>query len=372
MNADIGQLLWVGFEGPTVTAELGAALASGDVGGTVVFKRNLVQRMQAGTGVLPQETTDLDALAELTRGLHRSAPDGTPALIAIDQEGGVVQRVKAPATQWPPMHQFERFAPPADEELAHAVGKAIAAELRALDFDVDFAPVLDVHTNAANPIIGDRAFGTEPAAVARRALAFVRGMTEAGVVACGKHFPGHGDTHTDSHLELPWVRQPKERLEAIELAPFAAAAHAQVPMMMTAHVMYPALDPDVPATLSKPIIDGVLRQRFGYRGIIVSDDLDMAAVAVRGADNVAPAAIKAGCDLVLVCRNAANIGLAREGLAKAAETDSELRRRIGESAARIRAFKAAFAKQRASLPPATREIIGSFDHRRLADRLAGR
>src|SRR4029079_3349519 len=126
-------------------------------------------------------------------------PDGTPVLIAVDQEGGRVQRVREPATRWPAMAALDRFDEPEDAALSEAGGRAIGDELAALGFDIDFAPVLDVHTNPANPIIGERAFGTTAEAVARRARAFARGLDAAGVLACGKHFPGHGDTSTDSH-----------------------------------------------------------------------------------------------------------------------------------------------------------------------------
>jgi beta-N-acetylhexosaminidase len=316
---------------------------------------------------------DLEALVELDRELHRRAPDGTPALIAVDQEGGTVARVRAPATQWPPMMAHDRLAAGDDERTAEQVGKAIGDELRVLGFDIDFAPVLDVHTNPANPIIGDRAFGRDAQTVARRALAFARGLDAAGLLSCGKHFPGHGDTDTDSHLELPRVDQAWERLERVELAPFAAAAKAGLPMVMTAHVVFAALDAARPATLSEKVITGLLRDRLGYRGVIVSDDLDMKAIAANmGADVAAVAAIRAGCDVLLLCRDEANQALAEEALVKAAERDSVMRTRIGESAARVRAMKQAHAANQARCVAPGREIIGAVEHRRLADKLAGR
>lgn len=366
-------MLWVGFEGTTAPPALTAALGRGDYGATILFKRNLALSPVGGGGALPQEVCDLDALEALTRSLHVSSPTGIPALIAIDQEGGVVQRIKAPATQWPPMMSFDRFAPPEDAQLAREVGRAMGLELRALGIDIDFAPVLDVHTNPANPIIGDRAFGTEPAAVARRALAFAAGLADAGILACGKHFPGHGDTQTDSHLELPWVRHDRARLDAIELSPFAQAAAAQLPMLMTAHVMFPAYDDRVPATMSPALIDGVLRQRLGYQGLVVSDDLDMAAVArEHGAEATTRAAVSAGCDVVLVCRDPAHMSTVRETLIHAWEQDSELRRKLGLAVERIKAFKQGYALAQRNRPAPGRGVIGAFEHRRLADRVAGR
>jgi len=351
---------------------LGAALDAGTYGATVLFKRNLAISIVGGGGAVTQEVCDLDALVALNAALHRKAPDGTPALIAIDQEGGTVQRVRAPATQWPPMMAHDLLGGD-DVTVAEQVGKAIGDELRALGLDIDFAPVLDVHTNPANPIIGERAFGHDADTVTRRALAFARGLDAAGMLACGKHFPGHGDTDTDSHLELPRVDHDWDRLEKVELAPFRAAALAGLPMIMTAHVVFAALDAQRPATLSEQVVTGLLRGKLGYRGVIVSDDLDMRAIAAHmGVDHAAVGAIRAGCDVLLLCCSEHNQQLAEEGLIKAAEKDADLRRRIGESAARVRAMKVAHAANQVKHPAPSREVVGSFEHRRLADKLAGR
>ena len=342
-------------------ATLGKQLAAGTYGVSILFRRNIRY---------VEDRADLEALVALNRELHVAGPDGTPALIAIDQEGGTVARVRAPATLWPPMMAHDRLAAPDDVATAEQVGLALGQELRALGVDIDFAPVLDVHTNPANPIIGERAFGRDAATVTRRALAFARGLDAAGVLACGKHFPGHGDTDTDSHLALPRIDHDWARLEAVELAPFRAAAEAQLPMVMTAHVVFGALDPARPATLSEQVITGLLRDKLGYRGVIVSDDLDMKAIAATmGADVAAVGAIRAGCDVVLLCCDEMNQQLAEEGLIKAAEADSELRRRIGESAGRVRAMKRAHVANQAKHPAPGLDIVGSAEHRALADRL---
>ncbi len=373
MHDDVGQLLWLGFAGPALPPKLRAKLDAGEVGATVLFKRNLVYTTTRGGDGIAQESADLDALAELVRELHRSAPDGTPALVAVDQEGGLVQRVRAPATQWPPMLAHDALPAGDDERTAEAVGRAIGDELRARGFDIDFAPVLDVHTNPANPIIGERAFGRDADTVTRRALAFARGLDAAGVIACGKHFPGHGDTDTDTHLALPRIDHDWDRLEKVELAPFRAAAKTGLPMIMTAHVVFAALDQERPATLSPAVVDGLLRGKLGYRGVVVSDDLDMKAIAGHmGADVAAIGAIRAGCDVLLLCCDEGNQQLAEEGLAKEAERDPTFRARIAAAAARVRAMKAAHAARLATLSPLSRAVVGSFEHRRLADRLAGR
>jgi beta-N-acetylhexosaminidase len=370
---DIGQLLWVGFAGPTVPPALRARLDAGSAGATILFKRNLVIESVGGPGAVTQEVTNLDALVSLNRELHRSAPDGTPALIAVDQEGGLVQRVRAPATMWPPMMSHDGLPAPEDERVAEQVGRAIGEELRALGFDIDFAPVLDVHTNPANPIIGERAFGRDADTAARRALAFARGLDAAGVLACGKHFPGHGDTDTDSHLALPRIDHDWDRLDKIELQPFRLAAKTTLPMIMTAHVVFAALDATKPATLSEKVLTGLLRNRLGYKGVIVSDDLDMRAIAGNmGVDHASVEAIRAGCDVLLLCCNELYQQQAEEALIKEAERDSDFRRRVGEAAARVRAMKKAHAENLAARPALAREVIGSFEHRRLADRLAGR
>ena len=368
---DVGQVLWVGFHGTSVPERLRAQIAAAEVGVVVVFKRNLV--VQVVQGPVPQEVVDVAALVELDRALHAAAPAGAPLLVAVDQEGGVVQRVRAPATQWPPMLCLDGHPAPDDEGLAREVGLALGRELAALGFDIDFAPVLDVHTNEQNPIIGDRAFGREAEAVARRALALAAGLAQGGILACGKHFPGHGDTATDSHLELPRLDHAWDRLDAVELLPFRRAAAAGLPMIMTAHVVFAALDGTVPATLSPAVIDGLLRKRLGYGGVIVSDDLDMNAIAAHfGIGDAAVRAIAAGCDALLLCRVEQHQEEARAALVRAGERDSAMRARLGEAAARVRAMKAQHVARRCAEPPRGLEIIGALEHRQLADRLAGR
>jgi beta-N-acetylhexosaminidase len=382
---DVGQLLWVGFYGTEAPPPLVKEIAAGDTGAVVVFKRNLAVAVAgtapiAGGGAamsggvaIAQEVVDVDALIELNRALHAAAPADSPLLVTIDQEGGTVQRVRAPATQWPPMLALDGFGAPADAALAEEVGAALGAELAALGVDVDFAPVLDIHTNPQNPVIGERAFGRDADSVVRRALAFARGLESAGVLACGKHFPGHGDTATDSHLELPRIDHEMKRLEKVELAPFARAAAAGMPMIMTAHVVFAAIDDDQPATLSSKVIGGVLRDKLGFEGVVVSDDLDMKAIVDHvGTTEAAVRAVRAGCDALLICRDEAHVRDAREALIRGGEKDSELRRRIGEAAARVRAVKTMAAKARAAAPAAGKDTIGLADHRAIADKLAGR
>jgi beta-N-acetylhexosaminidase len=347
-----GQLLSVGFEGTTAPAPLLARIAAGQVGGVMLFRPNIA---------------DPGQVAALVATLRGAAPAETPLLVSIDQEGGVVQRVRAPATVWPPMLAVGAAGDPARTT---AVGRALGDELGALGVGWDFAPVLDVHTNPANPVIGNRAFAIEPAAVAVQALAFWRGLRGAGLVGCGKHFPGHGDTRTDSHHELPVVPHDLDRLRRVELFPFAAAARAGMEALMTAHVLYPALDPHRPATLSRRIATELLRGELGFRGVLVSDDLGMKAVADRHPiDELAVGAIEAGCDHLLIREPEARQMAAFEAIVRAAEARADFRARVEESAARVAALKAActvaLPAPAAMLPsllgtPAHQALAGSF------------
>jgi beta-N-acetylhexosaminidase len=281
-----GQLLFTGFSGTALPDDLAALIRAGRVGGVVLFARNVASPAQ---------------LRALVAELHERAPADAPLTVAIDQEGGRVQRLRAPWTEWPPMRRLGERGSPADTE---AVARALGRELADLRVDLDFAPVADVDTNPANPVIGDRSFSRDPEEVARHAVAFTRGLQGEGVAACAKHFPGHGDTHVDSHLDLPRIEHVRERLARIELAPFRALAAAGVASMMTAHVLLPRLDPDRPATLSPQVL-ALLREEIGYRGLVFSDDLEMRAIADRFAPReMAHGALAAGVDALLVCSRA--------------------------------------------------------------------
>lgn len=349
LPAQVGQLLSVGFDGTALPEQLRERIAASEVGGVMLFRPNIADPVQ---------------LAGLVAGLRRAAPLEAPLLVSIDQEGGVVQRVRAPATVWPPMLAVGLAD---DPTRTTAVGRAIGEELAALGVGWDFAPVLDVHTNPANPVIGDRAFGTTPEAVATHALAFWRGLRAAGLVGCGKHFPGHGDTRTDSHLELPVVAHDLERLRRVELAPFAAAAQAGMEAFMTAHVVYPALDPDRPATLSRRIATDLLRGELGFRGVLVSDDLGMKAVADRySIEELAVGTIEAGVDHLLVREPVARQVAAFEAILRAAEASASFRARVEEAATRVAALKAACAVSVPAPAAMLPSLLGTPAHRALA------
>ena len=345
----VGQLLTVGFDGPTLPDELRERVATSQVGGVMLFRPNIQAPAQ---------------VASLVAAIRAAAPADAPGLVAIDQEGGLVQRLRAPLTVWPDMLSVGGAGSTARTE---AVGQALGGELAALGIGWDFAPVLDVHTNPDNPVIGERAFATDPDAAAAHALAFWRGLRGAGLVGCGKHFPGHGDTRTDSHLELPVVPHDLDRLRRIELAPFAAAARAGLEAFMTAHVLYPALDPDRPATLSRRIATDLLRGELGFAGVLVSDDLGMKAVADRyGIEELAVGAVEAGVDHLLVREPAERQVAAFEAILRAAERNAILRARVEESAARVAALKAACTVPMPAPAAMLPSLLGTPAHRALA------
>jgi len=277
----------IGFEGTEVTPDLRAWMREYQPGGIILFSRNLVNPTQ---------------IAHLTNDLQTLAGD-IPLLIGIDQEGGRVSRLPSGFTIFPPA---ATVAQQGSTELAYQAAAVTAKELRAVGINMNMAPVLDIHTNPSNPIIGDRAFGTEPEQVCLMGAATIAGLHDHRVLACGKHFPGHGDTNADSHVELPVVHATRERLEEVELRPFQYAIDHGLRAMMTAHVHYPALDLTNPATLSPTILSGMLRQQMGFSGVILSDDLEMRAILDHSkVSDAAVRSLQAGVDMLLVCKTLA-------------------------------------------------------------------
>jgi beta-N-acetylhexosaminidase len=253
-----------------------------------------------------------------------------------------------------------------DEALAERFARALAAELRAVGISMAYAPVLDVLTNPRNPVIGDRSLGERADDVARLGTVIIRTLQAEGIAASGKHFPGHGDTSVDSHFELPVTEHPPERLEAVELIPFKAAIAAGVASIMTAHILIPALDAERPATLSPAIVDGILKERFGYQGLVLSDDLEMKAISGRyGLSEATVMAIAAGCDAVLMCADEQEKQAgALEAIIRAVEDGSLSISRAEDALARHRRVKERFLA-RTSTPltaAALRTVLGRDEH----------
>ena len=344
------QLFMLGLPGPSLDARTRRFLDRYPAGGFILFKRNARSATQ---------------LRRLVAALHETGP-GVRPLVAIDHEGGRVHRLPRPFTHFPPAFTVAAHGSP---RLAEAMGRAMATELRAVGIDLDFAPVLDVWSNPRNRVIGDRAFGTAPGPAARLALAFARGLARGGMLACGKHFPGHGATVGDSHFVLPVVRRSHRELARIDLAPFARAARAGLPAFMTAHVLYPALDRRRPATLSPRICDDLLRRRLGFRGVLFSDDLEMNAIAGRmSPGRAAVEALGAGCDMLLVCQSLEVARQAIDGVVDAIACGRLAPERVTTALARIHALRTTVARRRA----ADGARLAWPAHARLARRLAAR
>jgi beta-N-acetylhexosaminidase len=260
-----------------------------------------------------------------------------PPFITVDQEGGRVARLPEPALTLPSMRSLGRLG---DTQLIERAAEAVGRGLLALGFNCNFAPVLDVDSNPLNPIIGDRSFSDKPTVVADCGLAFVRGLHRGGVLACGKHFPGHGDTTRDSHLELPRVERTIDELMQTELAPFREAVASSIDALMTAHVVFSALDPSSPATLSRAVISDLLRGSWGYQGLVISDDLEMGAIRQsHSLEASAVAAVRAGCDLLLVCHSTQVASRVLDALVTEAEEDPEFCERVHDSARRSLAVR---------------------------------
>ena len=314
----VGQMIVGGFAGATLPPTFAEALRDRRRGGAILFRRNL---------------PNIDQTADLTAALLEASPRELPPFIGVDQEGGRVVRLPAPTLALPSMRELASFD---DLDLVRSAAHAVGVELSALGFNLNFAPVLDVNTRADNPVIGDRAFGADARTVMRCGVAFVRGLQQGNVLACGKHFPGHGDTEIDSHLDLPVVRHPRARLDELDLPPFRAAIGAGVAALMSAHVVYEQIDPGVPATMSRSICASLLRAELGFEGVLFSDDLEMKDITSRlTIEEAAVEAVWAGCDALLVCSDESAQDRAHAALTHRAEKDSRFRDRCREAVTRV-------------------------------------
>lgn len=305
----LGQIM-LGVGGYALTAEEREILRHPQVGGVILFTRNF---------------HDLPQLQELVRQIH--ALRRPRLLVAVDQEGGRVQRFKGEFLRLPPVGAlapvYDRN-PQQAASLAETLGWLMAAEQRAVGVDLSFAPVLDLGRGVSQ-VIGDRAFHAKPAAVAELAQAYVRGMRRAGMAATGKHFPGHGSVAPDSHLDLPRDERPMAELQAEDMAPFKHMVQAGMAAMMTAHIIYPAMD-ERPASFSRVWIEEVLRGQLGFQGAVFSDDLGMQAAGCIGDfPQRALAALEAGCDMVLLCNDADQVAAVLDAVPAAPNPVAALR-----------------------------------------------
>ena len=307
LREKIGQMIMIGLEGEDLTQDEKRLLKDYPFGGFILFSHNLKEPKQ---------------ILSLCRSLWKTARM-TPPFIAIDQEGGRVHRLPAPFTHFPPAALLGRTGNP---DLAYRFGLAAARELSAVGINLNFAPVLDVHSNPENPVIGDRSLGPNPEQVTMFGMAIIRGLRDGGIIPCGKHFPGHGDTAQDSHLELPVVEKDLAALKAVELFPFIHVCQNQVESLMTAHVLYPSLDSRYPATLSETIIGKLLREELGYQGVVFGDDLEMKAISTNyPLEEAVSRAVRAGVDVLMFCHDKTSAIHAFNFLHQKSEKDAKLK-----------------------------------------------
>jgi len=285
----IGQHMIIGLTGQALTNDEKKFIVENNIGGVVLMGRNCVE---------PKQIRDLCAEIQSLR--HKMA-DRAPLFIGIDMEGGRVHRLKPPFTQWPPLKKIgDLDAPTAAFHFTQKLG----AELMAIGINLDFAPCIDVYTNPKNTVIGDRAISTDPYQVEKMSSALVRGFIKAGVISCVKHFPGHGNTIVDSHEELPVEESDLKRLHEVELVPFKKALRSRTEMVMTSHILFKNIDPKWPVTFSELFLKKMIREEFKYRGLIITDDLDMKAMLNHYTREQIPVnAFKAGVDLLLYCND---------------------------------------------------------------------
>lgn len=324
LDRDAAGALIVGFTGTTAPDDLLRAVAGG-LGAVILFTRNVA---------------DADQVAALTARLRAERSD---LLIAIDHEGGEFSHL-APADPWP-LAAPRSLGELDDTDLTRASARDAAARLASLGIDVMLAPSVDVNSNPVNPIISTRSFGTTPDLVARHGVAFVEGVHEAGIAACPKHFPGHGDVAVDSHLALPRVDRSVAEVAAVELAPFVATIAAGADLVMSAHIVFSAYD-EVPASLSHRILTGLLREELGFTGVITTDALEMQAItATQSIEDATVASIRAGADLAMVAVAEADPRTLTARLVDAVSNGSLDPARLADAAGRVRALAAALASR---------------------------
>ncbi|ASA21404.1 beta-N-acetylhexosaminidase [Paenibacillus donghaensis] len=319
----IGQMLLVGIDGTTLDDTAKRMIAEDKVGGIILYKDNI---------------NNLKGLVSLVNDL-RSSNAGSPAplFLSVDQEGGKVSRMPSEFAALP---SNRTVGAANDTAAAETMGQLLAKQVRAAGLNMDFAPVLDINSNPDNPVIGDRSFGSTAELVTRLGLAELKGFEDAGVIPVVKHFPGHGDTSVDSHLELPVVDKTQAQLAKLEWLPFQAAVDQQADVVMVAHILYPKLDPDRPASLSSAVIGGLLREDMGFRGVVITDDLTMGAITKNY--KLGPAAVdtvNAGSDILLIAHGYDNERTVRNALLQGVENGTISIERIDQSVHRILALK---------------------------------
>lgn len=323
LKEKIGQMVMVGLEGYSVDANARSLINEYKVGGFVLFGCNV------------QSSGQLLSLINYLKITNSKAK--TPLFIAVDEEGGRVSRMPKNIRDIPSSGAIGSVY---NSELSYQVGRVIAEEIMAFGFNMDFAPVLDINSNPDNPVIGDRAFGSNAEVVSKLGVKTMRGLQASGITSVVKHFPGHGDTSVDSHLGLPYVAHDLNRLRGFELVPFNAAIKNNADAVMIAHILLSKIDPQNPASMSRKIITDILRNQMKFNGVVLTDDMTMGAI-VKNYDigTAAVKAVNAGADIVLVCRGYKDETAVLKALINAAAVGTLPARRIDESVYRILKLK---------------------------------
>ncbi|TBL76663.1 beta-N-acetylhexosaminidase [Paenibacillus thalictri] len=324
----LGQMVLVGMEGAAMQQEIRGMISDRHVGGIILYGNNIVS---------PQQLSEL--VNELKKA-NRETGAKLPLLLSADQEGGRVSRLPQDIDVFPNSRSVGNTN---DPKYAFRVGTALGEAMKAAGFNTDFAPVLDVNTNPANPVIGDRSFGTTAQTVSEMGVQEMLGIKSQGVIPVVKHFPGHGDTSVDSHFGLPIVDHDLERLRSVEFVPFAAAIKEDAPMVMVAHILMTKLDPNTPSSMSSIVIGQYLRNELQYKGVVITDDMTMEAIGKTASIGAAAVqAVLAGADIVLVGHDPAQQKAVLEALADAVDSGKIPQKTIDESVNRIAKLKLGF------------------------------
>ncbi len=327
LEQKVGQLLFVDVVGQKMNPGIRELIAHKMVGGVALFGHNIRNRTQ---------------VRRLLTSIYRAAPDGVPPFISVDQEGGRVTRIDDPESVLP---SAMALGATRSVEMAETAGRVVGGDLRSLGVTMNLAPVLDVNSNPDNPVIGIRSFGADPELVADLGSAFIRGLQKARVIAVAKHFPGHGATKADSHYSLPSLPHDLERLRRVEFVPFARAIDGGLEALMTAHIALPrvAEKPELPATMSRRIMTGALREELGFDGLVITDGLEMRGIVeTYGLGKAAVQAILAGADMVLVVWTSQRKNEVRKALIAAVRSGEISPARLDQSVRRILRTKARY------------------------------
>lgn len=323
LDEKIGQMVMVGLDGTAMNANTRKMIEAYKVGGFILYRDNIKDASQT--------ISLLNQLKETNKA------NGTALWLSVDQEGGKVDRLSSMFGKLPTARQVGDTN---DDEYTRRVGQALGVELQSVGFNMDYAPVLDINSNPKNPVIGDRSFGAEADTVIRHGLEIMDGIRSQKIAAVVKHFPGHGDTSVDSHLDLPVVEKSLEELKQFELQPFAEAIHEDADAVMVGHLLLPKLDADNPASISRRIITDLLRKEMSYNGVVITDDMTMGGITKQHLiGEAAVQSIQAGSDIVLVGHDQKLQLEVLDALKESAKNGEITKERIDESVRRIISLK---------------------------------